>query len=475
MDMEEMEKQGKTRTGWNQRLLYLVTLPQSLGHPGSWLPINVLFLSSLFWPTEPFQGDKLGFVYGMFLIITATMRLIYGPIVDRVNRKRLMVVHNALCAIVVILYGFIPEGNGDVSFFLFLLLTVTLGLVKGGSCENDTPVLNSLVDDVVDEGKRSSVFGFLGMIVQVVGIPGLLIAAWVFEKFWRIYFFVVGIILLFPVFLVALKFKEPKRGAKKQELKEVLKHDGKVYGYKLTRETIKSTVLTPTNVIAFVEGFFTQAILAVPWFLIFSFLQGPPNNLSALNLGLLAVLFGVPGSFFGAFVLAKAFNKYENKLRARICFIIIFLSLSFVAYLAMASIPYPVITEEMGEDFIFIVQQPAYLLLGLLFFAAQLLMIGHSVNQRPILQKINLPEAQGLIMGANHFLEIVGNGFGVILSGFLLVAFNRNYTLTVLVLVLIGVVGTMMWAFNLRWVDKDAERVSGILNLRAKEIEGRGS
>jgi MFS family permease len=471
MDVDKMERQGQTKTGFNQRLLYLVTVPQSLGHPGSWLPINVLFLSSLFWPSEPFQGDKLGFVYGMFLIISATMRLIYGPIVDRFNRKKLMVVHNALCAFIVFLYGFIPEGNGDISFSLFLLLTVTLGLVKGGSCENDSPVLNSLVDDIVDEGKRSSVFGFLGMIVQVVGIPGLLIAAWVFEKYWRFYFFVVGIILLVPVILIALKFKEPKRGAKKQELKDVLKRDDKVYGYKLSRETIKSTVLTPTNVIAFVEGFFTQAILAVPWFLIFSFLQGSPNNLSALNLGLLAVFFGVPGSFFGAFVVAKLFNKYENMLRARIYFIIIFLSLSFVAYLSMASIPYPGITKEKGADFFFIIQQPAYILLGLLFFVAQLLLIGHVVNQRPILQKINLPEAQGLIMGANHFLEIVGNGFGVILSGFLLVAFDRNYTLTVLVLVLIGVVGTMMWAFSLKWVDKDAGRVSGILNLRAKEIE----
>jgi MFS family permease len=461
--MVRKEKPGKAKMELNPILLYLVTLPQTLGNPGTWLPVNVLFLSMLFWPADPFQGDKLGFVYGMFLIITATMRLIYGPIIDRVNRKRLIVVHNALCAIVVFLFAFIPEGTGDASFLFFFLLTMVLGFMKGGSCENDSPVLNSLIDDVVDEAKRSSMFGMLGMIVQVVGIPGLLVSAWVFAGYWRLFFIVVSIMLIVPVILIALKFKEPKRGAKKEELKEVLKSDAKVYTYKLTRETIKSTVLSPTNVLAFVEGFFTQAILAVPWFLIFSFLQSAPNNLSSLNLGLLAVIFGVPGGFVGAFVVAKWFNKYANKLRIRICFIILFLSLSFVTYLAMASIQYPVITGELGADFLFIIQQPAYLFLGLLFFIAQIFMIGHTVNQRPILQKVNLPEAQGLIMGANHFLEIVGNGFGVMLSGFLLVAFNRNYTLTVLALVLIGVVGTILWALDLPHVERDASRVSAIL------------
>ncbi|MBN2150149.1 MAG: MFS transporter [Candidatus Lokiarchaeota archaeon] len=467
-----MEGPSKDKTRLNQLLLYLVTTPQTLGNPGTWLPVNVLYLSTLFWPGEPFQGEKLGFVYGMFLIITATMRLVYGLIVDRVNRKRLMVIHNALCALVVLLYAFIPEGNGNTSFLFFFFLTMVLGFMKGGSCENDSPVLNSLIDDVVDEGKRSGVFGMLGMIVQVVGIPGLLVSAWVFENYWRFFFLAVGIMLLVPVALIALKFEEPKRGAKKQELKEVLKRDDKVYDYKLSRETIKSTVLSPTNVLAFVEGFFTQAILAVPWFLVFSFLQAPPNNLSALNLGLLAVFFGVPGGFFGALGVAKWFNKYANKLRARIGFIILFLSLSFVSYLAMASIPYPHITRETGADFLFIIQQPAYIFLGLLFFVAQVFMIGHTVNQRPILQKVNLPEAQGLIMGANHFLEIVGNGFGVMLSGFLLVAFGRNYALTVLVLVLVGVIGTAMWALDLRYVETDVDQVSKLLSTRARELGG---
>ncbi|NMC08263.1 MAG: hypothetical protein GYA24_23860 [Candidatus Lokiarchaeota archaeon] len=64
----------------------------------------------------------------------------------------------------------------------------------------------------------------------------------------------------------------------------------------------------------------------------------------------------------------------------------------------------------------------------------------------------------------------MGSGSGVMLSGFLLVAFNKNYMLTVLILVLMGVVGTVMWALDLPRVEKDASRVSAILNDPAKTI-----
>ena len=67
--------------------------------------------------------------------------------------------------------------------------------------------------------------------------------------------------------------------------------------------------------------------------------------------------------------------------------------------------------------------------------------------------------------------ELARNSIGMIISGALLVFFNRNYQITVLVLVLIGMLGGAMWLLNLAWIDKNVARVSEILKERAAEME----
>ncbi|MFW9785320.1 MAG: hypothetical protein ACFFFB_23775, partial [Candidatus Heimdallarchaeota archaeon] len=84
-----------------------------------------------------------------------------------------------------------------------------------------------------------------------------------------------------------------------------------------------------------------------------------------------------------------------------------------------------------------------------------------------------LPEAQGKISSANQFLELIGSGLGPMLAGFLLINFNQNYQLTVLVSVIIGMMGAMVWFFGARSINKDIQRISAILNERALELEER--
>lgn len=106
------------------------------------------------------------------------------------------------------------------------------------------------------------------------------------------------------------------------------------------------------------------------------------------------------------------------------------------------------------------------------FFARAVVGIWN-INQPPILQAINLSEAQGTISSANQLLELIGSGKGPILAGFLLVFFNQNYQITVTITMGIGIIGGVLWLFATKWIKKDIDRISNILKERGIELNKR--
>ncbi|MFX0098631.1 MAG: MFS transporter [Candidatus Hodarchaeota archaeon] len=441
-----------------------------------WMMINIIALSEILWPGQEFAGDKIGLIYGIGVIVMSVSKFIYGPIVDRYNRKKIIIIHSSLSAVVIFLHGFIPtnmvEDGVDYTFLYLLILTIIIGALKGGLCEVNGPAINSIVDDAVDEEKKSQVFGMITIISQIGFILCPVISSLTFTINWQWYFWITSIIIELPVIWIAIKAREPKRGAKKAELKSLLKLGNMVYKYQLTRETIKSTLFSRTNIFAFLEGIFTQAILAVPWFLIYAFIQSPPMNFSPFSQSMFMLIFGLPGNMIGATVLAKKSDQLGKKnIKNRIFFIFGSLMLYYLMWILFVYIPYTPLTSQQGANIGAILSTPIYWLSGAVFVVAGILAPLFMLNQRPLLQKINLPEAQGLVTGANTFLEQLGRGIGMIIAGSLLVFFNRYYQLTVLVLVLIGMIGGAMWLLNLKWIDKDVARVSDILKERAKELE----
>ena len=57
---------------------------------------------------------------------------------------------------------------------------------------------------------------------------------------------------------------------------------------------------------------------------------------------------------------------------------------------------------------------------------------------------LNLPEAQGKINSANQFLESIGSDSGPIIAGYILMAFNQNFQLTVLITMILGIMGGLL-------------------------------
>lgn len=99
----------------------------------------------------------------------------------------------------------------------------------------------------------------------------------------------------------------------------------------------------------------------------------------------------------------------------------------------------------------------------------------YEINQPPLLQEINLPEAQGRIIAWNRFLEAIGFGAGPLIAGILIVITGYNYQLVAILIGLIAVPGIILWIIALRYFEEDRQRINEILAERAEILKSRNN
>jgi MFS family permease len=431
--------------------------------------LNVIIISNLFWPNEVFHSGEIGLMIGVSMFSTAFSGIFFGYLTDKYSRKYLYVFSVSFYGVGLLLTGFIPMGLGNVSFYFFLTTLIIQGFFSGAF----SPIETSFVNDNVEESMRSKFYGSINAIFQLAQILGMLLSSLLFQNLlWRQFYWILGAAIIIEGILIALKAKEPKRGIQQEELKQVLQSSNVEYKYQLTKETIRTTIIKSTNIIAFVEGIFTTVLLAIPDFLLISYVTGPPHNVAPFTVTIFMLLTGFPGAIIGSLGFAKISDRLAKKnIRYRVYMIIVSLIGIFGLYLMIFLLPLPNFSLEEGRNILLIFSTPELLILGLMAFLAKMISMIYAINQPPILQKINLPEAQGKIGSANQFLELIGLGLGPMIAGFLLKNFSQNYQLTVLVSVLIGIIGCMAWLFGARSINEDSQRISIILNNRASELK----
>ena len=151
---------------------------------------------------------------------------------------------------------------GIYTYIFFLICVILRGFSSGGFW----PIINSYITDKTIDDERSQFFGILNSTFQIVQLIGMIIAAFMFQSgFWKLYFWIFGIAI--SIFgLLLLKAEEPKRASTREELKDAVSQSDILYEYKLNKDSIRETILKPTNIIAFAEGIFTTVLLSVPDF-----------------------------------------------------------------------------------------------------------------------------------------------------------------------------------------------------------------
>ncbi len=453
---------------WTHFLIY-----NSYAFTVSTLFINIVIIASIMWPADgllafELHAGELGILTGTSIYVIAFSGILFGTLADRISRIKLMAFIEFIYSLGLFFNGFVPEGQGYITYSFFLIFN----LIRGFSIGGIWPLITSHANDSTEEKERSQFFGAMTGFFQLFQILGMLVSATLFQNnYWRYYFIIMGIIVFFFGLIIMLKGKEPKRGATRKELKNVLSNENIKYEYKLNKDTIKSTILRPTNLIAFFEGIFTTILLAVPDFLLIAYITSPPRNVSSFAAAIFLTLFGLPGGVIGSFAFAKISDRLSKKnIKYRIYMIVISAIILFIGFIFFFILPIPNMTVDQGNSIIFLLSIPTFWILGVIMFIGRSFIGLWSINQPPILQEINLPEAQGKIASANQFLEAIGSGTGPIIAGFVLMVFNQNYQLTVLVTLILGIMGALLWLFATIWINNDVNRVSDILKQREREL-----
>jgi len=430
--------------------------------------INILIVSQIMWPGEPFHSGEIGIWFGLTTYVMAFSGIMYGMLADKFSRKNLFVFSEILCGIGYIINGFAPSGRGIITFFFFFNCGMIRTLAKGGF----VPVVYSFASDSTKMEERSQFFGILQALYQLTQTIGMIISAVFFQNsYWREYLWIVGAVCIIFGLIITLKAKEPKRGVTRKELTKVLSDKNVKYKYKINRKIVKSTILTPTNLIILFEGIFTMIILSIPDFLMIPYIQSPPYNFSPLVTSLFFTIFGLPGGFIGALAFAKVSDKLAKRnIKNRVFLIVFSIMCLYIIFLIIFNLPWPHLTVEEGKNFFILFAFPAMWVMGFLVLTSRTIMGFYNINQPPILQDINLPETQGIVSSLNQFLELIGSGTGVIIAGTVLALFNYNYQLTSSVMLGLGIIGALWWLFAAKWINKDANRISDILNQRSAEL-----
>jgi len=430
--------------------------------------INFLIVSNIIWPGESFHSGEMGILVGTSTYVMALSGILFGVLADRYSRKILMSITEIIFGFGYLLNGFVLPGLGLETFSLFLIFSLIRGFATGGFW----PIINSFGNDSTEEGERSQFFGSLQALFQLFQIVGMVVSAILFQNsFWREYFWVIGVIYILFGLVILAKGKEPKRASTHKELSEVLLNADIKYEYKLNKNTIRSTIFSPTNIIAFIEGVFTTVMLMVPDFLFVPYIQSEPFNISPFASSIFMILFGLPGGLLGSLAFAKLSDKLAKRnIKYRVYMIALSIIGLFGFYIALFFLPRPNLTVVQGNDIGFLLSIPMIWMLGILILIARAVVGLWNINQPPILQAINLPEAQGTVSSANQFLENLGSGTGPILAGILLAIFSGNYQLTVGITMGIGIIGGMLWLLATQWINKDVDRISEILKQRSVEL-----
>ncbi len=431
--------------------------------------IVMLLMSDMMFPGESFHAVEMGSIITVRTWVLAFSGMIIGRIVDRHNRKKQLIISTAIPGIAFIAVGFLPEGLGFITYIGFVILYGITGIGNGGFL----PTILSFTNDALDPHTRSRFFGLMNASGQMANLIGLILSAFLIQQgLWRLSYWLVGAFVVLGAITLAVKIQEPKRGSKHVELKDVLADANKRYTYDLTRATVKTTFFKPTNVIAFMEGLFTCILLSSTNFLVLPYLQSPPYNVSASSTSFFLILFGLPGALIGSIVFGRLSDRLgARNIKHRLTLIGVSVFFLTIGQISLFLIPFPSLSVEEGYNLGGFLLYPTVWVLGGIMLMIRAFQGIYDINQPPVLQAINVPEAQGIITAWNQFLETIGRGAAPLIAGAALTAMGDNYLLAAAICCLFGLPGGFMWLYARGKINADIQSINTLLKGRAAEIK----
>ncbi|MCK4380555.1 MAG: MFS transporter, partial [Candidatus Lokiarchaeota archaeon] len=266
--------------------LYVLNGFQSVAYGA--MIVLVVPLALIIWPNDPayIHALEMGILYTALSWSGAFAGLLFGKLIDKYSRKKIIIVISMFRGLSMFFLGFAVKGGGSDTWFYFFILIAIFGFFAGGSW----PAINSLSNDVVPQVHRSRFFGVYQIVLNTTNIIGWLIATFLVQiGLWRFFFWGIGAFILLGGIVFTIHNEEPKRGVQQEELYHVLQDDSIEYDFQIDREMMRKTMFSKTNSVALIEGIFTCILMSSLTFLILNYVQNPPYNLAPFSIGVFMV------------------------------------------------------------------------------------------------------------------------------------------------------------------------------------------
>ncbi len=428
-------------------------------------------LSELFWPGEQYHALEMGILISSMFLAMAIAGMLFGRLIDKYSRVNILFIVSLVRGTCMIFMSFTVVGRGIESWLYFYIFAFIFAFFAGGNY----PSVASLSHDIVPVEKRSRFFGVYTLNRNVFQLTGFLYVG-VLEQIgtWRLFFLSIGVYIIISGIYMVLTMEEPKRGTQNKELADILKDENIEYDFQIGLDTMKKTMLSKTNIVILIEGISTNIFMGSLTFLFLPYIQTDPHNISSFATGVFLAVFGLTGGLIGQVLLARLSDKLskQHEIR-RIYLIIISLIGSATFFVILFFIPIPHLNETEGQNILLFVTEPIILLMGLIHASSSSISALYNTNQGPILQEINLPEAQGQIVSWNRLLESISFGAGPLISGIFIALSGQDYQLVAILIGLFTIPGILLWISSTKWYSSDKQNINTILEERSEILKSR--
>jgi len=137
MDSNINSKTTEEKTGFLtliRKLWFHFLIYNTWAFTASMFFINMVILSSIMWPTDTLSdhSGELGILIGTSMYIIAFSGIFFGFLADRFSRIKLMAIAEIIFAFGLFINGFVPDGQGSITFNIFLILSLIRSFSIGG-------------------------------------------------------------------------------------------------------------------------------------------------------------------------------------------------------------------------------------------------------------------------------------------------------------------------------------------------------